>query len=174
MARYIDPKCKLCRREGIKLFLKGERCYSPKCPIDRGAVPPGVHGTKYRRKLSDYGQQLREKQKIKRLFGVNERQLKTYYQKAAKERAATGEALLRQLEMRLDNIVFRTGLAPSRSVARQLVNHGHVKVDNKKIDVVSYQVKPKQAITLDSRALKMETVKKNLEGKPASAAWLKR
>jgi len=173
--RYTDAKCRLCRREGMKLFLKGERCYTPKCPLDKkGAVPPGMHGVKYHKRHSDYGIQLREKQKVKRLFGITEKQLKAYYQKAAKEKAATGEALLRQLEMRLDNVVFRSGLTPSRSIARQIVNHGQVLVNGKKIDIVSYQVKPKQIIALASQGLAIETVKKALAAKPSSPAWLVR
>lgn len=170
---YTGPKCRLCRREGIKLFLKGERCFSPKCPIERrGAVAPGAHGIRRQGKLSDYGVQLREKQKMKRLFGLTEKQLNTYYRKAAKERAATGEALMRQLELRLDNVVFRAGFTPSRSVARQLVNHGHVLVDGKKIDIASYQLKPEQVVSLGSKGLALEPVKKMLSGKAKAAAWL--
>ena len=122
--------------------------------------------------MSDYGLQLREKQRTKRLYGVTERQLKNYYQKAAKERVATGEALLRQLEMRLDNFVFRAGLAPARSVARQLVNHGHVLVNGKKVDIASYQVKPGETVTLDTKALGMDLIKKTLADKPVVSAWL--
>jgi len=171
--RYTDAKCRLCRREGAKLFLKGDRCFSPKCPIERkGAIPPGVHGRRRQGKMSDYGLQLREKQRTKRLYGVTEKQLKNYYQKAAKERAATGEALLRQLEMRLDNLIFRAGLAPARSVARQLVNHGHVLVNGKKVDIASYQVKPGETATLDTKALGMDLIKKNLTSKPVVSAWL--
>lgn len=171
--RYTGAKCRLCRREGAKLFLKGDRCFTAKCPIERkGANPPGVHSRKYTRKLSDYGFQLREKQKAKRLYGVTEKQLKNYYQKAAKERASTGEVLIRQLEMRLDNVVFRSGLAPSRSVARQLVNHGHILVNGKKIDIVSLQVKPGDTLNIDAKGMEIETVKKLLSGKPMSAPWI--
>ncbi len=171
--RYTDAKCRLCRREGAKLFLKGDRCFSPKCPIERkGAIPPGVHGRRRQGKMSDYGLQLREKQRTKRLYGVTEKQLKNYYRKAAKVRVATGEALLRQLEMRLDNLVFRAGLAPARSVARQLVNHGHVLVNGKKVDIASYQVKPEETVTLDTKALGMDLIKKTLASKPAVSAWL--
>ena len=173
--RISGSKCRYCRREGVKLFLKGERCFSPKCPIERnGGIPPGVHGMKRKIKISDFGAQLREKQKLKRLYGVTERQLKAYYKNAAKERAATGEALLRQLEMRLDNVVFRGGLVPSRSVARQLVNHGNVRVNGKKIDIVSYQVKPGEMITLSDKGLKMGLIKATLEAKPNIPGWIKK
>lgn len=176
MARYTDAKCRLCRREGAKLFLKGERCYSPKCPIERkGAVVPGQHGQKRRSRLSDYGRQLREKQKTKRLYGVLERQFKNYFKKAAKAKEATGERLLQFLETRLDNVVFRLGLAPSRSVARQLVSHGHVLVDGKKVNIPSYQVKPGQVVTLAPKGLKIDLVKKSLAEKERKIpAWLER
>ena len=162
MARYTDTKCRLCRREGVKLFLKGERCYSPKCPIERkGAVPPGQHGSKRRRRLSEYGQQLREKQKAKRLYGVLEKQFRRYFEKAIKTREATGEVLLQLLESRLDNIVYRLGLAPARSMARQLVNHGHVYVNNKRVNIASYRVKAGDLIRLSDKALKIPHVEKN-------------
>lgn len=162
MARYIDAKCRLCRREGIKLFLKGERCYSPKCPIERkGAVPPGQHGPRGRRRLSPYGQQLREKQKAKRLYGVLERQFRRYIERATKTQEATGEVLFQLLESRLDNVVYRLGLTPSRSVARQLVSHGHVYVDDKRVNVASYQIKPGQTVRLGDKAMKIAQVVKN-------------
>lgn len=176
MARYTDAKCRLCRREGAKLFLKGERCYSPKCPIERkGAVPPGQHGQKRRRRQSDYGRQLREKQKTKRLYGVLERQFKNYFKKATKAREATGEVLLQFLERRLDNVVFRLGLVPSRSLARQLVNHGHVLVDGKKVDLPAYQVKLGQIIALTTKGLAIDQVKKSLAEKERKIpTWLER
>jgi small subunit ribosomal protein S4 len=176
MARYTDAKCRICRQEGLKLFLKGERCYSPKCPIERkGAVPPGQHGPRGRRRLSEYGQQLRAKQKTKRLYGVLERQFRRYYQKAIKAREATGEVLLQLLESRLDNVVFRLGLAPSRSVARQLVNHGHVYINNKRVDIASYQVKPGELIRLDDKAMKTLQVKKNWAERAKNLPkWLQR
>lgn len=176
MARYTDAKCRICRQEGLKLFLKGERCYSPKCPIERkGAVPPGQHGPRGRRRLSEYGQQLRAKQKTKRLYGVLEKQFRRYYQKAIKAREATGEVLLQLLESRLDNVVFRLGLAPSRSVARQLVNHGHVYINNKRVDIVSYQVKPGELIRLDDKAMKTPQVKKNWAERAKNLPkWLQR
>jgi len=176
MARYLDSKCRLCRREGTKLFLKGERCFSPKCPLEKkGAVAPGQHGLKMRRRLSEYGVQLREKQKAKRTYGVLERQFRRYFKKAFKKRGVTGEALLQLLESRLDNVVYRLGFVPSRSVARQLVRHGHILVDGKKVDIPSYQVKPGQVINLNPKAMKMEVVKKSLaEKKKEIPSWLQK
>jgi len=144
----------------VKLFLKGARCLSPKCPIEKkGAVPPGVRGTRIRRRrLSEYGRQLREKQKAKRLYGVSEKQFRRYYQKAKKVRASTGEVLMQTLESRLDNIVFRLGLAPSRSVARQIVSHGQVLVDGKKVNIPSYLVKEGQVISLKPKAIKIPII----------------
>lgn len=176
MARYIDPKCRLCRREGIKLFLKGARCYSPKCPIDRrGAVVPGFHGTRSKRKMSDYGIQLREKQKAKRTYGVLERQFAKYYREAERVPGATGEQLLSILETRLDNIIYRLGLTPSRSIARQLVSHGHILLNNKKNNFPSTIVKMNDVISLDNKAMKNDLVKKCLEEKnPNIPDWLER
>ena len=176
MARYLDSKCRLCRREGTKLFLKGERCFSPKCPLEKkGAVAPGQHGLKMRRRLSEYGVQLREKQKAKRTYGVLERQFRRYFKKAFKKRGVTGEALLQLLELRLDNVVYRLGFVPSRSVARQLVHHGHILVDGKKVDIPSYQVKPGQVINLNPKAMKIEVVKKSLaEKKKEIPSWLQK
>lgn len=176
MARYTKAECRLCRREGIKLFLKGERCFSAKCPIEKkGAVPPGQHGTKSGHRLSEYGQRLREKQKAKRLYGVLEKQFRRYFSLAKKTKGVPGEALLRLLESRLDNVVYCLGLAPSRSVARQIVRHRHVLVDGKKVDIPSFRVKPGQVISLSGRAMKMDLVKKKLaEGKKDLPDWLKR
>jgi small subunit ribosomal protein S4 len=176
MSRYIDAKCKLCRREGIKLYLKGKRCYSPKCPLDRkGAVVPGEHGQKRQSKMSEYGQQLREKQKLKRLYGLTERPFRRYFQMARKTKEATGEKLLQLLESRLDNLVYRAGLAPSRSVARQLVTHGNVQVDGKKVDVVSFSVKPGQVISLSPTAQKIPLIAETLANKEINVPkWLKR
>jgi len=150
MSRYLGPKCRLCRREGKKLFLKGERCNSPKCPLEKkGAVPPGVHGShKFLGKQSGYGRQLREKQKVKRIYGISERQMKKYFEEARKEKEATGKALLRILESRLDNVVYRLGFASSRTQARQMIKHGLVLVDGKKVDIPSFQVKGDQVISI--------------------------
>ena len=176
MARYKDAKCRLCRREGIKLFLKGERCYGSKCPIDRkGAGRPGQHGQKRQTRQSDYGKQLREKQKAKRIYGVMEKQFKKYFDQASADKEKTGEKLLQFLERRLDNTVYRLNLAPSRSMARQLVSHGHILVDGKKVNVPSYQLSPGQTVSLASKGLKIEEVKKSLADKDKKPpSWLKR
>jgi small subunit ribosomal protein S4 len=141
MARYTESVCRLCRREGMKLYLKGSRCYSKKCAFERRPSPPGQHGIR-RRKVGDYGLQLREKQKVRRVYGVLERQFKNYFDAAESRPGVTGENLLRLLEMRLDNAVFRMGLAPSRAAARQLVGHGHMAVNGRPTDIPSYQLKP--------------------------------
>jgi len=148
MARYTDAVCKLCRREGVKLFLKGDRCFSPKCPIERRNYPPGQHGPtrRFRRKVSDYGRQLREKQKVRRIYGVYERQFRRYFRQAVKAKGMTGSALLQLLERRLDNVVYRMGLASSRAQARQLVTHGHILVNGHKVDIASYSVRPGDVI----------------------------
>jgi len=137
MARYIDANCRLCRREGQKLFLKGERCYSTKCAMEKRNFPPGQHGQS-RKKVSEYGTQLREKQKTKRFYGLQETQFRNLFDKAVKKKGITGENLLILLETRLDNVVFRLGLGSSRKEARQLVTHGHFLVNGKKVDIPSY------------------------------------
>jgi small subunit ribosomal protein S4 len=145
MARYSGPVCKLCRREGEKLFLKGERCYSPKCAIEKRAYPPGQHGRMAqwsRSRESDYGKQLRAKQKARRVYGVLERQFRRYYRQAIKSRGLTGLTLLQILESRLDNVIYRMGYASSRAQARQLVSHGHFMVNGRRTDVPSMQIKP--------------------------------
>ena len=150
MARYIGPVCKLCRREGEKLFLKGERCFSPKCAIEKRNQPPGQHGASrtFRRKVSDYGIQLREKQKARRIYGVLERQFRRYYADAARRSGVTGAVLLQYLESRLDNVVFRLGFASSRKQARQLIDHGHFTVNGKKVNIASFMVKPGDKIAV--------------------------
>lgn len=142
MANYTDAVCKLCRREGQKLFLKGERCLSPKCAIERRNYPPGDHGKKatFRRKVSEYGMQLREKQKARRIYGVMERQFRRYFNEATRRKGLTGTVLLSILESRLDNVVYRLGFADSRSQARQLVRHGHFDVNGRKTNIPSFQV----------------------------------
>ena len=175
MVRYLGPKCKLCRREGTKLFLKGDRCYSPKCPIERkGAVPPGQHGQKRSRRYSDFGRQLREKQKAKRFYGVSERQFKNYYKKASKKSKDQGELLLQFLERRLDNVLYRSGLVSSRSIARQTISHGFCQVDNRKVKTPSYQVKKGQVITIIPKGLELKLVKESLAEKRKSPGWLER
>ena len=141
MARYTDPVCRLCRREGAKLFLKGSRCYSKKCAFERRPSPPGQHGVR-RRKVGDYGLQLREKQKVRRIYRVLERQFRTYFDVAESRPGVTGENLLRLLELRLDNVVFRLGIASSRAQARHFVAHGHFAVNGRPTNVSSYQLKP--------------------------------
>ena len=141
MARYTASVCRLCRREGAKLFLKGTRCYTKKCSFERRPTPPGQHGVR-RRKMGEYGIQLREKQKVRRVYGVLERQFRNYYREAESHTGVTGEALLQRLETRLDNVVFRLGLAASRALARQLVAHGHFAVNGTPTDVPSYAMRP--------------------------------
>jgi small subunit ribosomal protein S4 len=141
MARYIGPACRLCRREGMKLFLKGERCYTEKCAIERRNVPPGQHGKTRKAKLVGYGLQLREKQKVKRIYGVLENQFRRYFELAERQRGITGTVLLQLLERRLDNVVYRLGFGTSRAQARQLVRHGHVLVNERKVDIPSYLVR---------------------------------
>lgn len=154
MARYIGPVCRLCRREGQKLYLKGERCFSPKCAIDRRAYAPGQHGQN-RKKLSEYGLQLREKQKAKRIYGVLETQFANYFEEADRTPGITGENLLRLLELRLDNVVYRLGYGRSRTEARQVVRHNHILVNGKRVNIPSYQVKVGDVIEIkeDSKSL---------------------
>ena len=149
MARYIGPVCKLCRREGEKLFLKGQRCFTPKCAFERRGYPPGDHGRDAqwrRRRVSDYSRQLREKQKTRRIYGVTERQFRRYYRIAAQQRGLTGENLLKMLECRLDNVVYRLGYSESRAHARMLVTHGHFNVNGRRTDVPSMLVQPGDAL----------------------------
>lgn len=162
MARYTGPVCKLCRREGEKLFLKGKRCFTEKCAIERRNYPPGEHGTGRRRRPSEYQQQLREKQKVKRIYGLVENQFKNLFEDAATVSGVTGENLIIALETRLDNVVYRLGLAPSRKSARQLVNHGHVRVDGRTMDIPSYEVSPGEEISLHDDAREMPIVKESV------------
>ncbi len=157
MARYKDAVCKLCRREGEKLFLKGERCYSPKCAFERRPYPPGLHGQQSqfrRRKESDYAVQLRAKQKARRIYGVMERQFRRYFREAERRRGLTGVNLLIMLESRLDNVVFRLGFAASRPQARQIVRHGHIEVNGRKVNIPSYLVQPGDVIALRANSRK--------------------
>ncbi len=147
MARYTDSACRLCRREGLKLFLKGERCYTDKCAIERRNYPPGEHG-QGRSRFSEYAVQLREKQKVKRMYGLLERQFRRYFELAERSRGITGEALLQLLERRLDNMVYRMGFATSRAEARQLVRHGHFAVDGRKVNIPSFLLKAGHVVTV--------------------------
>ncbi|MBC7346159.1 MAG: 30S ribosomal protein S4 [Clostridia bacterium] len=151
MARYTEAVCRLCRREGTKLFLKAERCYTDKCAMERRPYAPGLHGHG-RKKLTEYGMQLREKQKAKRIYGVLERQFRNYFARAERQKGVTGENLLRLLEQRLDNTVYRLGLAGSRAEARQLVRHGHFTVNGRKVDIPSYQVRPGDVIAVREKS----------------------
>ena len=176
MAKYIDAKCRLCRREGVKLFLKGARCYSAKCPIEkRGGQIPGQHGKKQGRpRLSGYGVQLREKQKAKRFYGILESQFHRYYEESIKSPQNTGEVLMQLLETRLDSVVYRLGLTLSRSLARQLVTHGNVLVNGKKIDVPSYAVKPGQVVSVSPRGAKINFVAEAVKVEARLPGWLSR
>ncbi len=162
MARYTGPVCKLCRREGAKLYLKGERCYTPKCSFERREYPPGHHGQGRRRKRSEYGTQLREKQKIKRLYGLMETQFHNTYDKASRQKGITGENLLNMLERRLDNVIFRIGFAPSLRAARQLVRHRHFMVNGRIVDVPSFLMTPGDIVAVKERSRKMEVIHDSL------------
>ena len=173
MARYKDEQCRRCRREGQKLFLKGSRCYSDKCSISRRNYAPGQHGQK-RAKLSEYGTQLREKQKTKSYYGVGEKQFRGYFQMASNKKGVTGDNLLQILESRLDNVVYRLGFGASRAQARQLVNHGQFEVNGKKVDIPSYLVKAGDVITVRENKKENATIKANVEANAARPvpAWL--
>ena len=159
MARYTGPVCRLCRRERMKLFLKGDRCFKEKCAIERRAYPPGQHGQRRGRRPQGYGPQLREKQKVKRMYGVLERQFRGYFVRAARSKGITGTNLLQTLERRLDNVVYRLGFASSRSMARQLVSHGHIQVNGRKMSVPSALVKPGSVVALREKSRKNEQIK---------------
>ena len=175
MARYKDEQCRICRREGQKLFLKGSRCYSDKCSVSRRNYAPGEHGQK-RKKLSEYGTQLREKQKTKSFYGVGEKQFRKYFVMASNKKGITGENLLQILESRLDNVVYRLGFGSSRAQARQLVNHGQFDVNGKKVDIPSYLVKPGDVISVREIKKENKTIKANMEANSARPipAWLER
>ncbi len=162
MARYSGPVCKLCRREGLKLFLKGERCLTEKCSFNDRKNPPGPP-PKRRAKISGYGAQLREKQKVKRIYGVLERPFRNYFKKATSMKGITGENLLILLERRLDNTVYRMGLATSRAQARNLIGHGHVTVNGRKVDIASYQVRPGEIISLSEKMKTSATLEQNID-----------
>jgi len=173
MARYTDEQCRICRREGQKLFLKGTRCFTDKCSIARRNYAPGQHGQK-RAKLSEYGTQLREKQKTKSYYGVGEKQFRGYFEMASNKKGVTGENLLQILESRLDNVVYRLGFGASRAQARQLVNHGQFEVNGQKVDIPSYLVKAGDVISVRENKKDNETIKVNVEANAARPvpAWL--
>ncbi len=174
MAKYTAPVCRLCRREGQKLFLKGDRCYSNKCAIDRRAYAPGMHGQTRAKKPSEYGIQLREKQKARRIYGVLEKQFRGYFAKSARQKGMTGENLLRMLERRLDNVVYRLGFASSRPEARQFVTHGHITVNGKRVDIASYLVNAGQVISIKEKSRDLNRFKEMVETLKDRAvpAWL--
>jgi small subunit ribosomal protein S4 len=173
MARYTEAACRLCRREGEKLYLKGDRCYSPKCSVGRRSYAPGQHGQD-RKKVSEYGVQLREKQKLRRIYGILERQFAGYFTLAERKKGITGENLLQVLESRLDNVVYRLGLGASRKEARQLVRHGHFQVNGKKVNIPSFLVRPGDILTIKESSLSSTKIKENLEdaGGRAIPEWL--
>jgi len=162
LARYHESVCRFCRREGTKLFLKGDRCYSDKCSVERRTYPPGQHG-QGRPKHTDYGTQLREKQKVRRIYGVLEKQFRTYIHLAEQKKGVTGENLLLLLESRLDNMVFRMGFASSRAEARQLINHGHIKVNGRKVDIASFRTKPGMAIEVQEKSRSIQGIDDSLK-----------
>jgi small subunit ribosomal protein S4 len=176
MSRYTGPVCKLCRREGQKLFLKGQKCYTEKCPVDRRSYPPGQHGPAQarRRKQSEYANQLREKQKVKRIYGLHEKQFRNLFESAAAVPGVTGDNLVVSLESRLDNIVFRMGFAASRRAARQLVRHRHVEVNGRVVDVPSFEVSPGDEVAVRSRSKDLVPIQEALEARtrPSLLEWL--
>ena len=163
MARYTGPVCRLCRRERMKLFLKGERCFKEKCAIERRGYPPGQHGQRRGRRSLNYGPQLREKQKVKRIYGILEQQFRKYFQEAERRKGITGENLLILLERRLDNVVYSLGFASSRAQARQLVRHGHITVDGRKITIPSFQVREAQTIVVKEGSKKNDFIRSSVE-----------
>jgi small subunit ribosomal protein S4 len=162
VARYIGPKCRMCRREGGKLFLKGDKCFTDKCPVEKRSYAPGQHGQR-RSRTSDYGLQLREKQKLRRIYGVLERQFENYYKEAARRKESTGESLLKLLESRLDNVVYRMGFGISRTESRQLVRHNGVRVNGKRVNIPSYQLRPNDQVELIEVAKSHLRIKASVE-----------
>jgi small subunit ribosomal protein S4 len=158
MARYIGPVCKLCRREDMKLFLKGERCYTDKCGYERRSYPPGQHGQTRRRRKSDYGEQLREKQKVKRIYGIAERQFRGYYSRASRMKGVTGERLIQLLERRMDNVVYRMGFVSDHAEGRQLVRHGHFLVNGHRVNIPSYLVRAGDVVEVREKSRKITRV----------------
>lgn len=176
MARYTGPSCRQCRREGTKLFLKGTKCFTEKCPVERRPYAPGQHGqaTARRRKMSEYAKQLREKQKIKRTYGVSEKQFRNTFEKVASLPGITGHNLLAALETRLDNVVYRMGFAPSRKAARQLIRHRHIEVKQRKVDIPSYQVRPGEEVRVKAGSRELVLVQAAMEqaSRGAPMSWI--
>ena len=171
MAKYTDADCRLCRREGAKLFLKGERCLTKKCAMERRPVAPGQHG-QGRKKVTEYGIQLREKQKVKRAYGILEKQMRAYYDEAERQKGITGETMLSLLERRLDNVVYRMGIGSSRAESRQIVNHGHICVNGKRVNIPSYQVKKGDVISVKENKQQLEMFKELKNTKVVLPKWL--
>ena len=171
MARDLGPKCRICRREGMKLFLKGDRCFTPKCAVERRPYPPGPQPTR-RRKVSEYSLQLREKQKARHIYGVLERQFRRHFSEAERRQGQTGENLLRILETRLDNVVYRLGFAASRAQARQLVRHGHFQVNARRVNIPSYQVKPDDIVTVAAGSSAAPVIRDATDLTASVAPWL--
>jgi small subunit ribosomal protein S4 len=163
MARYTDASCRLCRRERQKLFLKGTKCFTEKCPVERRGFPPGQHGQSRRTKISEYGLQLREKQKVRRMYGLMEAQFRNVYTKALRRTGRTGETLVKSLERRLDNTVYRLGFAPSRKAARQLVTHGHFLVNSRTVNAPSYELRPGDTIRVREKSKKLEMIHSSMK-----------
>jgi small subunit ribosomal protein S4 len=174
MGRYIDSSCRLCRRERQKLFLKGTKCFTEKCPVERRAYPPGQHGQNRRQKISEYGVQLREKQKIRRMYGLMEEQFRNYFEKALRQTGRTGETLVRMLECRLDNVVYRLGFAPSRKSARQLVVHGHLLVNSNVVNIPSYLLRAGDVVQIREKSKKLDVIHSSMKRMKDSAMlpWL--
>ena len=172
MARYIGPSCRICRREGMKLFLKGDRCYSEKCAFNRRSTPPGQHGAGRHGKLSNYGRQLREKQKVKRFYGMQEKQFKDTFKRAEKQEGIAAQNMLQMLELRLDNVVFRMGFANSRKEARQLVNHEHFTLNGKKADIPSIRIKEGDVIAVRDRSRKSPKFEALMEKASNTPSWV--
>lgn len=175
MARYTGPVCRLCRREGLKLYLKGDKCYSDKCSITKRNYGPGQHGQgQTRKKVSEYGTQLREKQKARRVYGILEGQFRMYFDKAERQKGITGENLLVLLERRLDNVVFRMGMAASRNQGRQLVRHGHFTVNGRRVDIPSYLIKPGDVVQVHETSKESPLIKEHAQGlaQKAVVAWI--
>ncbi len=171
MAKYTQADCRLCRREGVKLFLKGDRCLSKKCAMEKRPVAPGQHGTG-RKKVTEYGKQLREKQKVKRAYGILEKQMHAYYVEAERQNGVTGETMLSLIERRLDNVAYRMGIGSSRAQARQIVNHGHICVNGKRVDIPSYQVNAGDIISIKENKRQIEAFKSLKEVKVVMPKWL--
>jgi small subunit ribosomal protein S4 len=174
MGRYTDPSCRQCRRERQKLFLKGTKCFTEKCPVERRGYPPGQHGQSRRQKISEYGVQLREKQKVRRSYGLLEKQFRNYFEKALSQSGRTGETLVKMLESRLDNVVYRLGFAPSRKAGRQLVTHGHILVNNHSVTIPSFLLRAGDVVQIREKSRKLELIHASMKRMKDSAMlpWL--